>query len=64
MAKIHDPILQHMWPLPCQQSDTVIFWTGQSLQRWRTKKNDVQKHPNYGSNKESVFVSQHVETMD
>ena len=42
MVKIHDPIIQHMWPLPYQQSDNVIWLTGQSLQRWRTKANDVQ----------------------
>ena len=45
MAKIHDPILQCMYAgLPCQQSDTVLWWTRQSLWQWCTKKNDVQKH--------------------
>ena len=42
MDKIHNPIIQRMRSLPCQQSDTVILCTRQSLQRWRTKTNDVQ----------------------
>ena len=45
MTKIHDPIIQRMRRLPCQQSDTVLWWTRQSLQQWHTKTNDVQKHP-------------------
>ena len=43
MDKIHDPIFQHMQQLPCQHSDTVLWWTGKSFRRCRTKKNDVQK---------------------
>ena len=43
MTKIHDPILQCMWHLPCQQSDNVLWCTKQSLWWWRTKKKDVQK---------------------
>ena len=42
---IHDPILKRMRSLPCQKSDTVLWWTCQSLRRWRPKTNDVQKHP-------------------
>ena len=45
MAKSHDPITQHMRRLPCQQSDTVLWWKRQSLRRWRIKTNDMQKHP-------------------
>ena len=42
MAEIHEPILQRMRFLSCQQSDTVIWWERQSLWRWCTKKNDVK----------------------
>ena len=31
--------MQH---IPCQKSDTVLWWTRQSLRRWRTKTNDVK----------------------
>ena len=47
MAKIHDPIIQHMQQLPCQQSHTVLWWKQQSIQRWRTDKNYVQKNPTF-----------------
>ena len=43
MAKIHNPIIQHMRRLTYQQAHTVLWWTQQSLRRWHTKKNNVQK---------------------
>ena len=43
MAKNHNPTLQFIQILPCQQSDTVIWRTWKSLQRWRTRTNDMKK---------------------